>query len=93
MEVYFNELAAIHCAGSQHEARIRMTEFLGICKIVRESGFNLCRIPENTSSIVLGSNYTLTSWVNDTSINKTEKSFALKFLRPPFEPEDDILAE
>lgn len=85
MDLFFNELSALYTTGLLYDARLRMISFINLFKKAKQSGYNSCKVSNNFEDSFLCQNYSIHSWLNDTSVKKDLKDFYLSFRRSPYE--------
>jgi toxin YoeB len=86
MDVYFNEISALHMAENIDEAKEKMHLLLRVCgKAKHELGYNRLVIPDaDFFETQLSTNYSLNNWLNDSAVSWTQKNLFLEFKRYPY---------
>jgi len=85
MEIFFNELSATYPCKSLHDAKLRMSNLLYLLARTKKEGFIICRIFTDYFNNSLADNYSISNWLQDSTVRKVEKDFFLSYVRPPYE--------
>jgi hypothetical protein len=89
MELMFNELSIIPFAANKYEAIKIMAQFANTFKKSRAVGFKYIRSDVSVSEIKLTEDYTVHSWLIDSTVSHELKGFMFGSIITPFIREED----
>lgn len=89
MDLIFNELSFRDLSTDLYNAKVRMSILLHVCKEGREIGMNRLAVRPDFREQYLFANYSVTDWLNDSSVSFTLKNLLLAIVRYPYIDSND----
>jgi hypothetical protein len=89
VKLFFNELSCEPVADSKYSAIERMTIFAKTVSIARQKGFRNIRCDTPVHAIMLAQGYSLSDWLNDSTVSREYKDFMYGMIVSPYIDEDD----
>ncbi|WP_206430314.1 type II toxin-antitoxin system YoeB family toxin [Flavobacterium ustbae] len=89
MEIFFNELSVFPTVGTNDLARKKIIALLETMKSLKEFGFNILRVHDNFYGENLSSDYTFSSFFNDSEVSNVQKLLLMSLVKNPFIADED----
>lgn len=83
MEIYFNELSISPKASTKDESKEKIIQLLHLMKALREYDITILRAYDGFYSEDLGADYSLSSFLNDSSVSVELKTLLMTIVRNP----------